>query len=68
MGKFPAALPGELRYCKNHMWCRPGDGRRSCVRLHRLRRPADAGRLLPRLARRPGPASRLKQEIGYIET
>ena len=29
MGKFPAALPGELRYAKNHMWCRTtGDGRR----------------------------------------
>src|SRR5262249_44443500 len=26
MGKHPAALPGELRYCKNHMWCRPGAG------------------------------------------
>src|SRR5260370_8878638 len=26
MGKFPAVLPVELRYCRNHMWCRPGDG------------------------------------------
>ena len=23
MGKHPAPLPGELLYCKNHMWCRP---------------------------------------------
>ena len=23
MGKFPAVLPGELRYARNHMWCRP---------------------------------------------
>jgi glycine cleavage system H protein len=22
MGKFPAVLPGELRYARNHMWCR----------------------------------------------
>ena len=28
MGKFPAILPGELRYAKNHMWCQTtADGR-----------------------------------------
>ena len=26
MGKFPAVLPGELRYARNHMWCRPRGG------------------------------------------
>jgi glycine cleavage system H protein len=26
MGKFPAPLPGGLRYCRNHMWCQPVDG------------------------------------------
>jgi glycine cleavage system H protein len=27
MGKFPAVLPGELRYAqRNHMWCKPGEG------------------------------------------
>ena len=26
MGKFAAVLPGELRYARNHMWCRPLDG------------------------------------------
>src|SRR5262249_42642729 len=26
-GKFPAGLPGELLYARNHMWCR-ADGRR----------------------------------------
>ena len=26
MGKFPAPLPGDLRYARNHMWCRPRDG------------------------------------------
>lgn len=25
MGNFEAHLPVELRYAKNHMWCRPGD-------------------------------------------
>ena len=24
MGNHPAPLPGDLFYCKNHMWCRPG--------------------------------------------
>ena len=23
MGKFAAELPADLRYCRNHMWCRP---------------------------------------------
>jgi glycine cleavage system H protein len=28
MGKFPAELPGELRYATtNHMWCRAVEGR-----------------------------------------
>ena len=27
MGKFPAPLPGDLRYARNHMWCREADGR-----------------------------------------
>lgn len=27
MGKYPAVLPGELRYVRNHMWCRPETGR-----------------------------------------
>lgn len=26
MGKFAATLPADLLYCRNHMWCRPGDG------------------------------------------
>lgn len=26
MGKFPAVLPGELRYARNHMWCRTSEG------------------------------------------
>ncbi len=27
MGKFPAVLPGDLRYARNHMWCREREGR-----------------------------------------
>jgi glycine cleavage system H protein len=28
MGKFPAVLPGDLRYARtNHMWCRQVEGR-----------------------------------------
>lgn len=26
MGKYPAVLPADRRYCRNHMWCRPVDG------------------------------------------
>ena len=26
MGKFPAVLPADRRYCRNHMWCQPADG------------------------------------------
>ena len=27
MGKFPAVLPSELRYARNHMWVKDVDGR-----------------------------------------
>lgn len=67
MGKHPAELPGELRYCKNHMWCRPGpDG------IHTFGFTAYAVRLMQDvffLEWRVDPGSvTLKQEIGYIET
>lgn len=26
MGKYPAELPDDLLWCRNHMWCRPEDG------------------------------------------
>ena len=29
MGKFPAVLPADRRYCRNHMWCLPTDDKRS---------------------------------------
>jgi glycine cleavage system H protein len=30
MGKFAAVLPADLRYCRNHMWCRPGSNGVQC--------------------------------------
>ena len=67
MGKYPAVLPGELRYARNHMWCRVGDGRcrfgftSYAVRLMQdvyfLDWSIDAG-----LVVQPG------QQIGHIET
>ncbi|HJZ59693.1 MAG TPA: glycine cleavage system protein H, partial [Gemmataceae bacterium] len=67
MGKHPAELPGELLYCKNHMWCRPGaDG------VHTFGFSAYAVRLMQDVyflewRIDPGLVT-LKQEIGYIET
>jgi glycine cleavage system H protein len=25
MGKYPAVLPGDRHYCRNHMWCQPAE-------------------------------------------
>ncbi|MDB5311480.1 MAG: gcvH 1 [Gemmataceae bacterium] len=67
MGKHPAELPGELLYCKNHMWCRPGaDG------VHAFGFTAYAVRLMQDVyflewRIDPGLVT-AKQEIGYIET
>jgi len=67
MGKHPAHLPGDLRYCKNHMWCRPGaDG------VHQFGFSAYAVRLMQDVyflewRIDPGLVT-VKQEIGYIET
>ena len=67
MGMYPAELPGELRYCRNHMWCRPAEGilrfgfTSYAVRLMRdvyfLDWQANAGDTLE-----------AKQLIGHIET
>ncbi|MCS7021551.1 MAG: glycine cleavage system protein H [Gemmataceae bacterium] len=68
MGKYQAPLPAELRYCRNHMWCRLGDqgvhtfGFTSyAVRLMRdvyfLEWRIDAGQRVT-----------ARQEIGFIET
>ena len=69
MGKHPAELPGELLYCTNHMWCRPGAGAGGA---HRFGFSAYAVRLMQDvyfLEWRVDPGLvALKQEIGYIET
>jgi glycine cleavage system H protein len=67
MGKHAAQLPGELRYCKNHMWCRPGQHD-----IHRFGFTAYAVRLMQDVyflewRIEPGLVTH-KQEIGYIET
>ena len=68
MGKFPAPLPGDLRYAaKNHMWCREADGR------HRFGFTAYAVRLMQDVyfldwAVSPGVPLHYLQQIGHIET
>lgn len=68
MGKFAALLPGDLRYCRNHMWCRPGiDGR------HRFGFSSYAIRLMQDVyfldwCVNEGDEIALKQQIGNIET
>lgn len=67
MGKFAAVLPADIRYCRNHMWCRPGDG------VHRFGFTAYAIRLMQDVyfldwCVNAGDAVALKQQIGNIET
>ena len=67
MGKFPAVLPGGLRYARNHMWCRAEEGR------HRFGFTAYAVRLMQDVyfldwSVSDGDAVQLLQEIGHIET
>ena len=68
MGKFAAVLPGELRYCRNHMWCRPGDNG-----THRFGFSSYAIRLMQDVyfldwSVNTGDAIAVKQQIGNIET
>lgn len=67
MGKHPAPLLGDLRYCKNHMWCRPGDNG-----VHTFGFTSYAVRLMQDVyflewRIEPGLVT-AKQEIGFIET
>ena len=67
MGKFPAVLPGDLRYARNHMWCRLADGR------HRFGFTSYAVRLMQDVyfldwSVSPGVAVAHLQPIGHIET
>src|SRR4051794_6344094 len=67
MGKFPARLPADLRYCRNHMWCRPGDG------VCRFGFSAYAVRLMQDVyfldwSVDEGASLIVKQPIGHLET
>lgn len=71
MGKFPALLPGELLYARNHMWCRPTTDDAS-PRL-RFGFTAYAIRLMQDVYFldwhvSAGDGVELLQEIGHIET
>ena len=67
MGKFPAALPGDLQYASNHMWSREANGRR------RFGFTAYAVRLMQDVyflewVISAGDAVAYLQQIGHIET
>jgi glycine cleavage system H protein len=67
MGKYPALLPGELHYSRNHMWCRPtADRLRFGFSAYAVRLMRDVYFLDWSVS--AGDALRLKQEIGHIET
>jgi glycine cleavage system H protein len=67
MGKFAAVLPGELRYARNHMWCRTENERlRFGFTSYAVRLMQDVYFLDWHV--NPGDALALKQEIGHIET
>jgi glycine cleavage system H protein len=68
MGKFPAVLPGDLRYAaRNHMWCRPADGHcRFGFTSYAVRLMQDVYFLDWQVS--PGDVVRHLQQIGHIET
>lgn len=67
MGKFPALLPGDLRYCRNHMWCRPlSDRLRFGFTSYAVRLMQDVYFL--DWSVNAGDRVQLKQKIGNIET
>jgi glycine cleavage system H protein len=68
MGKFAAILPGDLRYCRNHMWCKPGK-----ENIHQFGFTAYAIRLMQDIyfldwCVNEGDQLRYKQLIGNIES
>jgi len=68
MGKFAAELPAALRYCRNHMWCRP-----SASGSHRFGFTSYAIRLMQDVffldwCVNEGDAIAFKQQIGNIES
>jgi glycine cleavage system H protein len=67
MGKFPAALPGDRRYARNHMWCLPQEGRcRFGFTSYAVRLMQDVYFLDWVVS--AGDAVALLQQIGHIET
>jgi glycine cleavage system H protein len=67
MGKFPARLPGDRRYARNHMWCQETAGRlRFGFTAYAVRLMQDVYFLDWQV--NPGDAVALKQQIGHIET
>jgi len=74
MGKFPAVLPGDRRYCRNHMWClAQQSGGSEAAGLLRFGFTSYAVRLMQDVyfldwQVNAGDALQLKQLIGHIET
>jgi glycine cleavage system H protein len=67
MGKFPAVLPGDRRYARNHMWCQPREGRlRFGFTAYAVRLMQDVYFLDWHV--NPGDAVGQSQQIGHIET
>lgn len=67
MGKFPARLPGDLRYTRNHMWCRPVENKlRFGFTSYAVRLMQDVYFLDWHV--NDGDAVEHLQEIGHIET
>jgi glycine cleavage system H protein len=67
MGKFPAVLPGSLRYARNHMWARSeGSGWRFGFTSYAIRLMQDVYFLDWCVS--TGDNVELLQQIGHIET
>jgi glycine cleavage system H protein len=67
MGKFPALLPGGLRYARNHMWARAEGGRwRFGFTSYAIRLMQDVYFLDWQVS--AGDGVELLQQIGHIET
>ncbi len=68
MGKFAAVLPGDVRYCKNHMWCRASTdgGCRFGFTSYAIRLMQDVYFL--DWSVNVGDSLALKKQIGNIET
>src|ERR1700722_3864041 len=67
MGKYPAVLPADRRYARNHMWCQPADHRlRFGFTSYAVRLMQDVYFLDWMVS--PGDMVDNLQQIGHIET